>query len=67
MKFRSLFFQKEKMPIGSMRLSLISQFLVLLDGLETRGLVMVIGTTNRIEAVDSAKRRPAVDNLIMEI
>lgn len=39
-------------------ISLISQFLVLLDGLETRGLVMVIGTTNRIEAVDSAILRP---------
>lgn len=38
--------------------SLISQFLVLLDGLESRGRVAVIGTTNRIEAIDSALRRP---------
>jgi len=39
-------------------ISLISQFLVLLDGLETRGKVIVVATTNRIEAVDPAIRRP---------
>ena len=35
-------------------ISLISQLLVLLDGLEGRGRVVVIATTNRIEAVDPA-------------
>ena len=38
--------------------SLISQLLVLLDGLEERGRVVVIATTNRIEVVDPAIRRP---------
>jgi len=38
--------------------ALISQLLVLLDGLEERGQIIVIGTTNRIEAVDPAIRRP---------
>jgi transitional endoplasmic reticulum ATPase len=38
--------------------SLISQLLVLLDGLEKRGRVAVIATTNRIDAIDPAIRRP---------
>jgi len=38
--------------------SLISQLLVLLDGLERRGRVAVIATTNRIDAIDPAIRRP---------
>jgi ATP-dependent 26S proteasome regulatory subunit len=38
--------------------SLISQLLVLLDGMETRGQVAVIGTTNRIDAIDPAFLRP---------
>lgn len=38
--------------------TLISQFLVLLDGLQDRGRVAVVGTTNRIDAVDPAIRRP---------
>lgn len=37
---------------------LISQLLVLLDGLDRRGRVAVIGTTNRIEAIDTAVLRP---------
>ena len=37
--------------------SLISQLLVLLDGLDARGGVWVIATTNRLEAVDAAARR----------
>jgi transitional endoplasmic reticulum ATPase len=37
---------------------LISQLLVLLDGLEARGRVAVIATTNRLEAIDPALRRP---------
>lgn len=39
-------------------IAIISQFLVLLDGLEPRGKVAIIGTTNRIKAVDPAIRRP---------
>ncbi len=37
--------------------TLISQLLVLLDGLEELGRVAVIATTNRIEAIDPAIRR----------
>ena len=38
--------------------TLVSQLLVLLDGLEDRGHIFVIGTTNRPEDVDPALRRP---------
>ncbi len=39
-------------------ISLIAQLLVLLDGLEDRGRVAVVATTNRLEAIDPAVRRP---------
>jgi ATP-dependent 26S proteasome regulatory subunit len=35
-----------------------TQFLVLLDGIEDRGRVIVVGTTNRLEAIDPAIKRP---------
>ncbi|MDP8257203.1 MAG: ATP-binding protein, partial [Candidatus Alcyoniella australis] len=38
--------------------TLVSQLLVLLDGLEDRGHIFVIGTTNRPDDVDPALRRP---------
>ncbi len=38
--------------------TLISQLLTLLDGIEGLGNVFVIGTTNRLEAIDPAIRRP---------
>ncbi|HLN26904.1 MAG TPA: AAA family ATPase [Gemmataceae bacterium] len=37
---------------------ILAQLLVLLDGLEARGRVVVIGTTNRLEALDPAICRP---------
>jgi transitional endoplasmic reticulum ATPase len=37
---------------------LLSQLLVLLDGLEDRGRIAVVATTNRLEAIDPAVRRP---------
>lgn len=37
---------------------LVSQLLVLLDGLEERGQVIVIATTNRIDDIDPAIKRP---------
>jgi transitional endoplasmic reticulum ATPase len=37
---------------------LLSQLLVLLDGLESRGRVAVVATTNRLEAIDPAVCRP---------
>ena len=37
---------------------LLAQLLVLLDGLEARGRVAVVATTNRLEAIDPAVLRP---------
>jgi AAA+ superfamily predicted ATPase len=36
----------------------LSQLLVLLDGLEARGAVAIVATSNRLEAIDPALRRP---------
>ena len=38
--------------------SLVAQLLVLLDGLEGRGQVFILGTTNRPDDIDPALRRP---------
>ena len=38
--------------------SIVSTLLALMDGLDNRGQVVIIGATNRIDAVDSALRRP---------
>ena len=38
--------------------TLVSQLLVLLDGLDERGRVIVIGATNRLHAIDPAIKRP---------
>lgn len=36
----------------------VAQLLTLMDGLKTRGQVVVIGATNRPDALDTALRRP---------
>ncbi|KAJ3234790.1 ATPase AAA domain-containing protein 2B [Chytriomyces hyalinus] len=38
--------------------SIVSTLLALMDGLDSRGQVVVIGATNRIDAIDPALRRP---------
>ncbi len=38
--------------------SIVSTLLALLDGLDSRGQVVVIGATNRVDALDGALRRP---------
>lgn len=38
--------------------SIVSTLLALMDGLDNRGQVIVIGATNRIDAIDPALRRP---------
>jgi hypothetical protein len=38
--------------------SIVSTLLALMDGLDSRGQVVVIGATNRIDALDGALRRP---------
>jgi transitional endoplasmic reticulum ATPase len=43
---------------GDTERRVVAQLLGLMDGLEERGRVAVIGTTNRVDAVDSALRRP---------
>ena len=43
---------------GEVEKRVVSQLLSLMDGLEQRGKVVVIGATNRPNAIDSALRRP---------
>jgi SpoVK/Ycf46/Vps4 family AAA+-type ATPase len=38
--------------------SVVSTLLALMDGLDSRGQVIVIGATNRLDALDPALRRP---------
>jgi len=38
--------------------SIVSTLLALMDGLDNRGEIVVIGATNRIDAIDPALRRP---------
>ena len=38
--------------------SIVSTLLALMDGLDHRGEVVVIGATNRIDSIDPALRRP---------
>ena len=43
---------------GEVERRVVSQILTLMDGLKSRGKVIVIGATNRINAIDPALRRP---------
>jgi transitional endoplasmic reticulum ATPase len=43
---------------GETERRIVTQLLTLLDGLEPRGQVVVIGATNRLDAIDEALRRP---------
>ncbi|ALG82519.1 CDC48 family AAA ATPase [Halanaeroarchaeum sulfurireducens] len=43
---------------GDMESRVVGQLLSLLDGLESRGEVVVIGATNRVDTLDPALRRP---------
>ena len=43
---------------GSMESRVVGQLLTLLDGLDPRGDVVVIGATNRVDVLDPALRRP---------
>jgi len=49
---------KRENVTGEVERRVVAQFLALMDGLESRGRVIVIGATNRINAVDTALRRP---------
>ena len=43
---------------GEVERRIVAQLLSLMDGMSTRGKVVVIGATNRVNAVDEALRRP---------
>jgi len=43
---------------GEVERRVVAQLLSLMDGLEARGKVIVIGATNRVNAIDPALRRP---------
>jgi len=49
---------KREEVTGEVERRVVSQLLALMDGLESRGQVVVIGATNRPNAVDPALRRP---------
>uniref|UniRef100_H3C6D3 ATPase family AAA domain-containing protein 2 n=1 Tax=Tetraodon nigroviridis TaxID=99883 RepID=H3C6D3_TETNG len=44
--------------IHSLQSSIVSTLLALMDGLDSRGEVIVIGATNRLDSIDPALRRP---------
>jgi len=49
---------KREEVTGEVEKRVVSQLLSLMDGMQPRGKVVVIGVTNRINALDSALRRP---------
>ncbi|SFC05130.1 transitional endoplasmic reticulum ATPase [Halobiforma haloterrestris] len=49
---------KREEVTGDTERRVVAQLLSLMDGLEDRGEITVIGTTNRVDAIDPALRRP---------
>jgi transitional endoplasmic reticulum ATPase len=49
---------KREEVTGEVERRVVAQLLALMDGLESRGNVIVIGATNRVNALDPALRRP---------
>jgi transitional endoplasmic reticulum ATPase len=49
---------KREEVTGEVERRVVAQLLALMDGLEARGNVIVIGATNRVNAIDPALRRP---------
>jgi len=52
---------------GEVERRVVSQILTMMDGLKSRGKVVVIGATNRINALDPALRRPGRFDRELEI
>jgi transitional endoplasmic reticulum ATPase len=52
---------------GEVERRVVSQLLTMMDGLNTRGRVIVIGATNRINSIDQALRRPGRFDRELEI
>ena len=49
---------KREEVAGEVERRVVSQLLTMMDGLKSRGKVIVIGATNRVNAIDPALRRP---------
>ncbi len=49
---------KRENTIGEVERRVVAQLLTLMDGIKSRGSIIVIGATNRINAIDPALRRP---------
>jgi len=49
---------KREEVIGEVEKRVVAQLLTLMDGMKERGKIIVIGATNRPEAIDPALRRP---------
>ncbi len=49
---------KREEVMGEVERRVVSQLLTMMDGLKSRGKVIVIGATNRVNALDPALRRP---------
>ena len=49
---------KREEVTGEVERRVVSQILTVMDGLKSRGKVIVIGATNRVNAIDPALRRP---------
>jgi transitional endoplasmic reticulum ATPase len=49
---------KREEVTGEVEKRVVSQLLTLMDGMQSRGKVVVIGATNRVNAIDPALRRP---------
>jgi transitional endoplasmic reticulum ATPase len=49
---------KREEVLGEVERRIVAQLLSLMDGMSSRGKVVVIGATNRINAIDPALRRP---------
>ena len=50
--------KRDEKDSGEVERRVVSQMLALMDGLESRGEIIVIGATNRPNAIDPALRRP---------
>jgi len=49
---------KREEVMGEVERRVVSQILTMMDGLKSRGKVIVIGATNRVNSIDPALRRP---------
>ena len=49
---------KREDTVGEVERRVVSQILTMMDGLKSRGRVIVIGATNRVNSIDPALRRP---------